>query len=59
MNDGPEEWDRKMRALRRMMQLYSMSGRRSSGGAAAPASNPLEDENYIPITTENSEEITV
>lgn len=49
-----------MRALRRMMQLYSMSGRRAaSGGAAAPASNPLQDENYIPITTENEEEITV
>ena len=60
MNDGPEEWDRKMRALRRMMQLYSMSGRRAaSGGVAAPASNPIQDENFIAITTEGYEEITV
>lgn len=48
-----------MRALRRMMQLYSMSGRRASGGGAALPSNPLQDESYVAIMTEDSEEITV
>ncbi len=55
--DSPDEWDRKMRALRRMMELYSQSGRTASGGATAVATNPLQDENYIAITTENTEEI--
>lgn len=54
-----DDWDQKMKWLRKMQQLYSTSGRGPGGGPVAPPSNPLQDENYIPITTENSEEITV
>lgn len=59
MADSPEEWDRKMQALRRMQLLYSQSGRRASGGVAVPASNPLQDEFYVAITTEDFAEIFV
>ena len=58
-NDSPEEWDRKMRLLRRLMELSSRTGIGASGGASAVAYNPLQDESYIAITTEAYEEITV
>ena len=59
MADSPEEWDRKMQALRRMQLLYSESGRRASGGVVTPVQTPLQDEFYIAITTENFEEIFI
>lgn len=59
--DAVDDWDRKMRALKRLQLLYSQSGGKglSGGGPPAPPVNPLQDESFIPITTEIAEFIFV
>ena len=52
--DDPFDWDRKMKALRRL--LYSQSAA-ASGGQPTPPALPIQAENLENIQTENVEDI--